>query len=130
MTYIGVFWTNFYLSSIQHGIQSAHVVGKMGKDPNDKFAYDQWATNDFVMNVRNGGDHEALQDMKKFFKDSASNYTWSSFYESDGALNGALTCVGIVLPDYVFAPQYEPNYQDTGFEAEVFRLIKSTSLAR
>lgn len=126
MKYIGVFWTNQYIASIQHGIQSMHVTGKMSKNPNDSVAYEQWAQQQFLADVRNGGGHKQLKEFAEFLEEYAYNYTWQYFYESDEALNGSYTAVGIILPMDVFDPKFAPEYNDTSFEAEIYRKIKST----
>ena len=131
MEYIGVFWTNFYLSSIQHGIQCAHTVGMLTSgEPAHKASLDQWLHQDCTINLRSGGDNESMKELVNWFEEEANDYDWAFFKESDGAMGGMLTCVGIVVPMEMFAPQYEPAYHDNSFEAELYRKIKGTSLAR
>lgn len=132
MEYIGVFWTNFYLSSIQHGIQCAHTVGKLTeKEPVVRTeTLNKWLHRDCTINLRNGGDNESMKELLSFMFLEADDYDWAYFEESEGAMGGMLTCVGVVLPMDVFAPDYEPHFHDTGFEAEIYRKIKGTRLAQ
>lgn len=102
----------FYLASIQAGIQSLHVVAEMfikyrmpnGVDIKGSHA-DQlytWATDHKTVVLLNGGDAEALNDMRTFLHEPDNPYPHAFFEESLGAMNGCLTSVGIVLPERMY----------------------------
>ena len=112
------FFGNMYLSSIQQGIQAAHVVHELfvmypsptpvlreGQqiylDTPSKTLYD-WAIEHKTMILLNGGYSENLRRLETLFEDSNDNYPWTVFHEGEDALDGALTCVGIVLPEKIY----------------------------
>ena len=103
---------NMYLSSIQQGIQAAHVVGEMfinfpetewtATGEPDHYLY-TWAVNHKTMILLNGGYGSNLHDLYEFFNQKGKNpYPYAKFHESGEALDGALTSVGIVLPEKIY----------------------------
>lgn len=132
MKYIGYFWGNFYMATIQQGIQGMHVVGKMSQNVTDenKESFKRWAGQDFTVQLMNGGDHESLNEFVEFLDIYAPDkYIWSSFYESEGALNQSTSSVGIILPDWVADPSHPPMSYDDSFEADMYRKIKKSRFA-
>lgn len=109
--YRAYFFTNMYLSSIQNGIQSAHTLHEMfikyGIPSDKKLAMLDWAMDDKIIIVLNGGYSSNLEEIDQVFKDAEAlgecGHPFASFRESDDALGGALTCVGIVLPEYIWS---------------------------
>ena len=53
------------------------------------------------MGPDNGGYSSHLKDLCRLFDDQ-TKYPWAYFKESQAALDGALTCVGIILPDHIY----------------------------
>lgn len=102
------FWGNMYLSSIQQGIQAAHCVSDMFvRYSNDQLSeqYDyllDWADEHKTMILLNGGFSENLSNLKEFFEDEKNPYPFMWFNEEEAALNGAMTCVGIILPEKIY----------------------------
>ncbi len=108
------FFGNFYMSSIQQGIQASHVVSEMfvkyrysidhtlTKTEELEKILNTWAIDHKTVVLLNGGDADALIDMKAFLNDSANPYPHAFFEESPGALNGCLTSVGVVLPERMY----------------------------
>ncbi len=105
------FFGNFYLSSIQQGIQAQHCTAEMFvKYGAYKNAYDvlhQWAYEHKTSILLNGGDQEALVELWHLLRDEDNPYPWAKFEESKGALNEALTCVGIILPEEIYTDAEE-----------------------
>lgn len=105
------FFGNMYLSSIQQGIQAAHAVHEMfiryperanGTPPFDgDFLWD-WAVDHKTMILLNGGYAAAIQELVDFFDSPQNPYPWADFHEEEASLNGALTTVGIVLPEKIY----------------------------
>lgn len=100
---------NYYLSSIQQGIQSAHVLGELFVKYNQpdsieqKILYD-WAKNHKTMVLLNGGNSASLKELHNFFNEVASErYPFASFNEDEQSLDCALTCVGIILPEKIYS---------------------------
>ena len=102
------FFGNFYLSSIQQGIQAAHVVGDMfvksidESSPAVRDLWD-WAENHKTMILLNGGMASDLLSTECVFQSEANPYAWASFREEEAALNNSLTSVGIILPAKIYA---------------------------
>jgi len=100
-------FTNFYFSSIQAGIQTAHVVHELFNKYDeselaiDKQLYD-WSCNHKTIIVLNGGAFNDIFSLLEFFDSPYNPYPFSGFYEDVPSLNGMLTTVGIVLPTYIY----------------------------
>lgn len=102
------FFGNMYLSSIQQGIQAAHVVAELFVKYPDSAAMqesvdlDNWATNHKTMILLNGGYGSTLHDLIDLFDNDDNPYPFSFFKESEAALDNALTSVGIILPEKIY----------------------------
>lgn len=124
------FFGNTYMSSIQQGIQSAHTVVEMfnkytpsfNGDPCYAFnLLDNWAREHKTMILLNGGYSSSIRELAKFFDSSDNPYPWATFCEGEDALDGALTCAGIILPEriYELAALIRQNQQNV-FEKILF----------
>ena len=101
------FFGNMYLSSIQQGIQAAHVVAEMFvKYPEDVDAASntlrEWAICSKTMILLNGGYLDTINKLREFFSNKKNPYPWAPFYEGEDALGGVLTTVGIILPEKIY----------------------------
>lgn len=103
MRYYG--FGNYYLSSIQQGIQAAHVVKGLWTEYNKKSAQykkgHKWAKKHKTMVLLNGGNAGNLKRLYELFaslKDKGMKLPFAKFNEDEESLNGALTAIGIVLP--------------------------------
>ena len=102
------FFGNMYLSSIQQGIQAAHVVAEMATrysafaSTSGPGMFTEWATDHKTMILLNAGYSEEIRNLKDLFQKNSNQYPWAYFHESDEALDGALTCVGIILPEKIY----------------------------
>jgi hypothetical protein len=108
-------FSNFYLSSIQQGIQAAHAqmelfnkyTPNLGNDNSidDEPAIDmlfEWSTRHKTMICLNGGINSDLEEIKNMMINSENIYPWSYFKEDEQSLNGLLTNIAIVLPERIF----------------------------
>ena len=103
------FFGNMYLSSIQQGIQAAHVTHELFLKYDNiaagSFAttelYD-WAKLHKTMILLNGGYSENLRELIAMFDTRENPYPWAHFNEGEDSLDGALTCVGIILPEKIY----------------------------
>lgn len=102
---------NQYIAGIHAGIQSAHAITEIFLDYSQRrnkasnFLWD-WADQDKTVIVLNGGYQSSLQGLCEKLKPLSGTYPWASFCEEQDALNGAMTAVAVVLPEYMYAPQY------------------------
>lgn len=117
---------NFYLSSIQQGIQSAHGQMELfnkyvGSDKKDKPKEDmlwEWSKNHKTMICLNGGMNINIEDIFNLVAYSGNPYPWSSFIESKDALDGLLTNMAIILPDYIYGTAEEVRRNRATFNNE------------
>lgn len=145
------FWGNMYLSAIQQGIQSLHCLSEMyvkytsmqgGVDQttanSDLF---EWAKNHKTVVVLNAGESVSLAQIRTEFQTGDPDFAWAHWNESSEALHGALTSVGVILPErvYMAAREIKKNWRDrnlpkklglTDFEIYLCELINSTYMAR
>ena len=116
------FFGNMYLSSIQQGIQAAHVVAEMfrieddGDDEGPRKILHEWADDHQTMVLLNAGYSEEIRKLAELFNMGDNPYPWATFAESEEALDNALTCIGIILPVKIYetarmlrtaSPQYK-----------------------
>lgn len=101
------FFGNMYLSSIQQGIQAAHVTHELFSKytsiaPVSDFLFD-WASHPHkTIVLLNGGYGDNLRELIHRFDTRENPYPWTFFNEGEDSLDGALTCVGIVLPEKIY----------------------------
>lgn len=111
---------NFYLSSIQQGIQTQHV----DRELTNKYVYGEypqhnqlggetnallreWSLHHKTTITLNGGINESLHALYQFLMDSPVvfehvNMPFAKFHEDTESLGGILTGVAIVLPEEVY----------------------------
>lgn len=142
---------NMYLSSIQQGIQTAHIVHELfNKYLHNNVArpyellYD-WSENHKTIIVLNGGDAFDIDNLYHFLLKDENPYPFTSFHESEDALWGVTTGVGIVLPESIYTEveklrghsildrvmyhtHYNLNY--SSWEIELIERLATYSLAR
>ncbi len=137
-------WGNMYLSSIQQGIQSLHCLSEMyvkyRHATNGRLQeVEEWADHHKTVIVLNAGEMSALEDVLHMMGSDENPYAWSAWRESDDALNGALTNVGVILPERMYKAaqekkKYWRNWENrqklTEWEIELADLINSTYMAR
>lgn len=99
-------FTNGYLSPIQCGIQTAHVVSELFTKYERAKRWNtplfDWARKDKTICVLNGINCANLQTIKDFLYDWEGLLPWAYFEEDDASLNGALTCVGVLVPERLY----------------------------
>ena len=102
-------FTNFYLSSIQQGIQPAHaqnelmMAASLGETSDNELLYN-WAENHKTMICLNGGDFNGISDWCAFLHHSDNPFPFAPFFEEVGAIGPVevMTSVAVVLPAMVF----------------------------
>ena len=142
------FWGNMYLSSIQQGIQSLHCLSEMyikyrvekkGWSTDSCDMLYEWGKNYKTVVILNAGEMSALEDVEDLIGSDENPYAWTSWSESPESLNGALTSVGIILPERMYKAarekkKYWRNWENrqklTPWEIELVDLINSTYMAR
>ena len=102
------FFGNMYLSQIQQGIQATHVLGEMclehcnsTSEYPGKYLWD-WIGFHKTVILLNAGYSSEILSLVDFFDNNKNPYPWASFREGEDALDGALTCTGIILPEKIY----------------------------
>ena len=100
---------NFYLQGIHAGVQSEHSAVEMfvkyyDADNSTVNTLWNWARNHKTVIVLNGGMAKDILNLETMLNESSMSFPWAPFYEDEAALNGCITNVGIVLPDYIYEP--------------------------
>lgn len=129
-------FVNYYLSDLQRGLQTAHLVSELYmkyrfSSSRVTFILDAWAYMNKTIIILNGGNQKNLSDILHQFQKAGLNYPYTMFQEDDDSLNNALTCVGIIFPE--FTKQDVEDYVDVADGTDDFidlmRLIRSYPLA-
>ena len=100
---------DYYLSSLQQGLQAAHTVSELfvkykNAELYEKLIYD-WAKNHKTMVLLNGGNCDGLNSIHTYFtllESQGSINPFAQFFEDGASLNQALTYVGILVPETVY----------------------------
>ena len=107
---------NYYLSSLQQGLQSGHLISELfckhayygSSNGNPSYEHEilhHWARDDKVMIVCNGGNAKSIKDLHSYFEsiqNTVGPLPFANFHEDDDSLNGALTGTCIIVPDYLY----------------------------
>lgn len=100
------FFGNLYLSSIQQGIQALHATTDMfikyrhQDDFNSQLF--EWAGDHKTTIMLNAGYSSEIRNLEDFFSSPGNIFPFCSFYEEEDALDGALTTIGIILPERIY----------------------------
>ncbi|QGZ16205.1 hypothetical protein Hena1_00290 [Erwinia phage Hena1] len=117
---------NQYISGIHAGIQTAHAVADMMYDygvnhrPQSRAVQlcDNWARRDKTIIVLEGGYQSNLERIFDLMQ-CCRSLPSAKFHEEEAALNGALTAICIVLPEYMYAPQYAMDVDIESYNGEL-----------
>lgn len=115
------FFGNMYLSSIQQGIQAKHCGDEMVVKYGPRLRDGLWEADEVDQYIQlltyldehktviclNAGYSSTLHEIFARFEDAENPYPFAKFHESEEALDGALTCVGIVVPDAIYETALE-----------------------
>jgi hypothetical protein len=127
--YRGYFFVNaLYMREVQWGIQSLHCAVAMFARINfaarishmeitEQEKLEHWAAKDKTIIILNGGNHAELNSLYREILPLALELQlpYGVFNEDEQSLNNATTCVGVIVPDSVYALPLEPIY--AGFPA-------------
>lgn len=101
-------FANYYLSPLQHGLQTAHCVSDMSmayakSDPAGD-VYAEWAAKHKTIIICNGGNSAMLQTLFEQLTELGKHFGLPvvKFHEDEQSLAGALTTVAMILPEWVY----------------------------
>lgn len=104
-------FVNFYLSSIQQGVQSFHVCHEMFNkydlgDLKHKQRLFDWSKNHKTVIVLNGGANSDIEDkyfkLEELSKSLKFPMPFVKFNEDEKSLGGIVTACGCVLPEEIY----------------------------
>ena len=91
-----------YLSPLQCGLQTAHVVSELSKRDMVRFdAYVEWAAKDKTIIICNAGNHQGVLDC---WAELQRTYVTphfgpgAIFFEDEQSMNGMATACGVIVP--------------------------------
>jgi hypothetical protein len=128
-------FVNFYLSDLQRGLQTAHVVGELCKkyatSGSDRDSIFQWLNKDKSILIFNGGNHKSLTEFRVQCAMPENSYPYAYFNEDWESLNDSCTAVGILLPDKFERPNRKKTYEETTnpFDKLIVEKLFNTTLA-
>lgn len=129
MRYYG--FGNMYLSSLQQGLQNAHAIAEMfvkyqiSGTAEAASMYD-WAENHKTMILLNAGYGKNIHALVERFDHFENPYPWADFHEEEASLDGAITCVGIVLPEKIYESAAQLRKLPYRSRDEVLQKIEET----
>lgn len=91
-----------WLSSIQKGIQTAHVVSEIMEDKGHNKIVRDWTLNDKTIILLNGGNSSNLYEIKALLSRNTL-FPLAHFKEDQESLEGTMTAVGTILPEWYYS---------------------------
>lgn len=130
------FFQNMYLQGIHAGIQSAHTLATMfttyTSESREKYEMlHEWANSYETIVVLNGGNSGNLHWIADLLSCSDNYMPWACFCESEDALNGALTNIGIIVPEKYWKTKIKDLENTdcyTSWELEFMEVLQSCRL--
>ena len=136
-------FSNYYLSSLQQGLQTAHLVANLfcQNSGGTSHRLDEWARWHKTIVILNGGNSANISAISHQLSTLGAQLGLpnASFCEDIESLNGAITVTGIVVPSnvYEFAAVREWNVTNIHLESvvspterELATILQSYPLAR
>lgn len=122
-------FTHTYLSSLQKGLQTAHLVHELfEKYSNRNTILNGWAKDHKTIIILKGGNSLALEKLNHLLSNLGNELSLpqTHFYEDENSLNHALTCTGIVVPAHI----YDKESTNLSWnEMRLSEIIKTSQLA-
>lgn len=129
-------FVNTYLSDLQKGLQTAHVVSEMvnkycGDLPTNLEALAQWVAADKSILIFNGGNHKSLTEFRVECTRPENPYLFTFFEEDWESLNQSCTAVGLLLPEKFERQNRKKTYEETEnpFDKFIVEKLNNTTLA-
>ena len=131
------FVNGLYMRPIQFGIQSAHVLGDMfvkyaGRCCQHDMLH-EWAANHKTMVILSAVNTAGLHDAFAFVDNPDNPYPYAKFHEDAQSLDGAITCVGIVVPEKIYVASSDLRYNRNGEynpETQILKVVQKDDTLR
>lgn len=107
MTYrLYTFVANHYLSPLQCGLQTAHVVGELSQKHYFRVTFERWAKIDKTIIICAAGNHKGVSEAFAFLEEKAeeneNGFPVAIFHEDEQSMNGMATACGIIVPEKIY----------------------------
>jgi hypothetical protein len=99
------FVANHYLSQLQCGLQTAHVVSELSQfkyNTKQREAFDAWAQNDKTIIICGAGNHQGVLDCWAELQRTGIGpgfVAGTLFREDEQSMNGMATACGVIVPE-------------------------------
>lgn len=116
------FVANNYLSPLQCGLQTAHVVSELSRWPGSRQddIYHDWANDDKTIIICSAGNHKGVLDCFAEIERTAGDalgLPYAIFREDDQSMNGMATACGVIVPEKYWGAIYEDGIDNhLGYE--------------
>jgi len=120
------FINHLYMSPIQWGIQTAHVVSTLSvlykHNTEQHKAYLEWAEKEPTIIICQGGNVGMLTDLLGRLEPLAKqlNLAITEFHEDEQSLGGVITAVGVLVPDTLFDVDVVTTVDEAGQRVQHF----------
>lgn len=116
------FVANHYLSPLQCGLQTAHVVSELSTICADeptaikRTAFSHWAKNDKTIIICGAGNHKGVVDSYAALQNTAAHLGMpvALFREDEQSMNGMATACGVIVPEQYWNVEFvdETSHMD------------------
>lgn len=102
------FTANLYLSPLQVGLQTAHIVGELSASTDmtlqQRAVFDAWAAKNKTIIILGAGNHRGVVEVAEELEELATklDLPHAVFYEDEVSMNGMATAAGVVVPRQYF----------------------------
>lgn len=101
------FVANHYLSPLQCGLQTAHVVGELSQMHFYRNIFERWAKVDKTIIICAAGNHKGVVDAFEQIRTitvirADMHLPYSIFHEDEQSMNGMATACGIIVPERIY----------------------------
>lgn len=101
------FVANHYLSPLQCGLQTAHVVSELSNfkiNTPEYSVYNKWATVDKTIIICAAGNHAGVVSAFDTLKGmvATAEFPFAIFREDEQSMNGMATACGIIVPEKIY----------------------------
>ena len=114
------FVAGLYLSELQKGLQTAHVVSELSqfKRGSQQAAFNDWALQDKTIIICNAGNHKGVVDCWTELEriNTALSLPAAIFYEDEQSMNKMATACGVIVPRKYWDVQFFQERTDTDFK--------------
>lgn len=112
------FVANHYLSPLQCGLQTAHVVSELSRGhalSSARAAFDEWAAKDKTIIICAAGNHQGVLDCHAELVrtgDAALGCPVALFREDEQSMNGMATACGVIVPECYWNVVFEDGIEN------------------